>query len=326
MYLEEKEPKITIGFTAFNAAELIERAVHSALDQTWGSFEIVIVDDGSIDNTPEILLRLANKYDTIRIFRNKQNYGIAATRNRILEEAHGTFVAFFDDDDISLPNRVSDQYRRIVEYESNYANGQMVICHTARTQIYPGGKRILCGTMGEKEGKIAPNGLVVAERILLGIPLEDGYGACATCSQMGRLSTYRALNGFDTNLYRVDDTDFVIRLAKVGGHFVGISKPLVIQTMTKSSDKTLDQEYRDTLVLFEKHRDVMNRYGQYDFTCKWIEVKYEYYEARFGSFVKCLIRLFIQHPYWTLKRLLMAVPNIKQNTIFSRFRLGEDDK
>jgi glycosyltransferase involved in cell wall biosynthesis len=129
---------VTIGITAFNAASTIERAVRSALAQSWRPVEILIVDDGSEDATPEILAELRKEHPEIRLIRHDRNLGIAATRNRILAEARGELLAFFDDDDESLPERVEAQRRRILEYEREFADGAPVICHTARLQLYPG--------------------------------------------------------------------------------------------------------------------------------------------------------------------------------------------
>ena len=56
--------------------------------------------------------------------------------------------------------------------------------------------------------------------------MKDGYGACPTCCQMARTSTYQTVNGFDSKFRRSEDTEFCIRLAMNGGHFVGIKNLL----------------------------------------------------------------------------------------------------
>jgi glycosyltransferase involved in cell wall biosynthesis len=237
-------PLVTVGLTTFNSAETVERALRSALAQTWRPIEVVAVDDCSTDGTRELLDRLATQHPELRVFGNAVNSGVAVSRNRILAEARGEFVAFFDDDDESLPERIASQFARITAYEREFADGAPVICHTARRLIYARRKERIAPTMGQREGRRAPAGPAVARRILLGTHLEDGYGACPTSSQMARLSTYRALGGFDPELRRSEDTDFNIRLAAAGGHFVGIGRPLVIQTMTRTSEKSLAEEYR----------------------------------------------------------------------------------
>ncbi|MGD9501082.1 MAG: glycosyltransferase family 2 protein [Methyloceanibacter sp.] len=312
---------ITIGITAFNAAATIERAVRSALEQTWRPAEILIVDDCSEDATMAILTKLCREHPEIRLIRQEKNRGIAATRNRILAEAKGEFVAFFDDDDESLPERVEAQLRRIVAYERDFAHGAPVICHTARLQLYPDGSRRIAPTMGEREGHPAPAGPAVAERILLGKRLKDAYGACATCSQMARLSTYASVGGFDPALARSSDTDLNIRLALAGAHFPGIAQPLVLQTMTKTPEKSLGEEHRNTVVLLDKHRGFVEDAGGYEFSRRWIDAKQAWLEGRSFDFARQMATVMLLHPILSMSRLALALPNFERNRAFSRFHL-----
>ena len=197
-----------------------------------------------------------------------------------------------------------------------------MICHTARRLEYPDGSVRVERTMGQAEGRQAPAGIGVAHRILLGTPLPDAYGACPTCSQMARLSTYRLVMGFDASLRRGEDTDFNIRLAEVGGHFVGIDSPLVIQTMTKTSDKSLQDEYRNVRLLLEKHRVILEQEGKYEFSVKWLDVKQAWLERTTLKFVLRLLSLALTNPVLTLSRLYFALPNIGLNSAFSRFHAG----
>lgn len=152
----KKAPLVTIGITAYNAAKTIEHAVRSALEQRWRPIEIVVVDDCSHDATPKILAKIAELYREVRFFRQPTNQGVAETRNRILQHARGEFVAFFDDDDFSLPERVETQIKRLTKYERNFARGSLVICHTARLITYPDGSQCVEPTMGQRTDRVAP--------------------------------------------------------------------------------------------------------------------------------------------------------------------------
>ena len=315
-------PLVTCGVTAFNAAETIERAVLSALAQTWRPLEVVVVDDASTDATPRILAALTERHPEVRVFRIEHNSGVGAARNRILGEADGEFVAFFDDDDESLPDRVERQVQRITDYEREFAGGQPVVCHTARRVLYPDGNERIQGTMGEAEGAAAPAGVAVAHRVLMGTPLKDAYGACATCSQCARLSTYRTVGGFDPGLRRSEDTDFSIRLALKGGHFVGIAAPLVTQTMTRTSDKSLRLEHESLMRVLEKHRSVLDAEGQYDFCRAWAGAKQVWLEGRHAAFALRLLSLAAGHPFLTFRRLSQATPHVGLNMAFRRFHGG----
>lgn len=312
-------PLITIGLTTFNAEDTVERAVASVLAQEWRPIEVIVVDDCSSDRTPCILRELANAHPELRVYFTPRNCGVAVTRNRILEEARGEFLAFFDDDDESLPDRVAEQYKRIVCYEEKHLNGELVICHTARQLVYPNGETRIEPTMGQVIGARAPAGVAVAQRILMGTPLKEGNGSCPTCSQMARLSTYRVVGGFDPMLRRGEDTDINIRIAMAGGHFVGISNPLVIQYMTKTSDKSLQEEYRNNLILLEKHKFILEAEGQYAFCRKWLDVKFSWLEGRYFGCIRNLLLLFLRYPCITARRLKSALPNFGLNQTFGRF-------
>ena len=319
------KPLITIGITAYNAEESIERCLLSALSQTWKPLEFVIVDDCSEDQTLDVVNRILKRSSNIKVLRNSKNSGVANARNLILKEANGEFVIFFDDDDVSLPNRVSSQYKRIVDYEKQFANGAPVICHTNRRIIYPNNHERTEPTMGLKLDKQAPFGSPVAERILMGTPLEDAYGSCPTCCQMGRASTYRQLSGFDPSLRRGEDTDFNIRLAMVGGHFVGVDETLVIQKMTKTREKNLHDEFNYWRLIIEKHRPIFESKGQFAFSIAWLDIKENWLERRWITFLLYLLKIFIKHPTMTLHRLYFSLPNIGLNSQFSRFHVSKPE-
>ena len=314
-------PLITIGITAYNAQDSIERAIKSALSQTYPHIKIVIVDDASTDDTAKICENFAQENANIHFFNNEENLGVAGTRNRIIDEASGEFICFFDDDDESLPERVQAQYEHIISYEKAFANGMPVICHTARLQIHPDGKNHNETTVGTNLNHIAPNGKAFAQRILMGRPVAHGHGSTATCSQMARTEIYRNYR-FDNDFTRAEDTDFNVRLALAGAHFPGISKPLVKQNMSYGTEKTLQKEYEMTLQLYDKHKSFIEAKDNYDFVCKWLDVKYEYLKGHKSTFVNSLFKIFMKYPIRSFQRLVWASPSLRLNMRQSKFHIN----
>ena len=92
-------PLITVIIPAFNAQASIERAVKSALDQTYGSVELIVVNDCSSDNTPLLLQNLKKEVRNLRVISNKFNKGAAAARNQGIDAAKGEWITFLDADD-----------------------------------------------------------------------------------------------------------------------------------------------------------------------------------------------------------------------------------
>ena len=92
-------PLITVIIPAFNVQASIERAVKSVLDQTYGSVELIVVNDCSSDNTPLLLQRLKKEARNLRVIDNKFNKGAAASRNQGIDAAKGEWITFLDADD-----------------------------------------------------------------------------------------------------------------------------------------------------------------------------------------------------------------------------------
>ena len=98
-------PLITIGITCFNSLRTISSAINSALVQDWVNTEIIIVDDCSVDGTPDFIN--SNFFNCkITLLINKENKGVAFCRNQIIDHANGSYITFFDDDDISDPKEL----------------------------------------------------------------------------------------------------------------------------------------------------------------------------------------------------------------------------
>ena len=107
------EPVFTVVIPTYNLPRLCAAAVFSALAQTEEDFELIVVDDGSTDETPKILPR-ACADPRCRYVRMEKNSGQHACRNRAIREARGTFVTFLDHDDLYLPRRL-EAFRQAAE-------------------------------------------------------------------------------------------------------------------------------------------------------------------------------------------------------------------
>jgi len=97
---------VSILIPCYNAEKYLEETLNSALSQTWQNIEIIVVDDGSIDNSLSIAKRFAsNKVKVI----SQENRGASAARNRALKEAQGDFIQYLDADDLLNPIKIEDQ-------------------------------------------------------------------------------------------------------------------------------------------------------------------------------------------------------------------------
>jgi glycosyltransferase involved in cell wall biosynthesis len=98
---------ISVIIPTYNRANLILRAIDSVLNQSYKNFELIIVDDGSTDNTHEVLTPLIQT-DKIKYFK-RQNCGVSASRNFGVSQSLGNYITFLDSDDEWLPHKLQDQ-------------------------------------------------------------------------------------------------------------------------------------------------------------------------------------------------------------------------
>jgi len=100
-------PILTVAMPTYNAEKHIGEAINSVLNQTFEDFELLIINDGSLDHTLEIIS--SYKDTRIRLIDLEKNKGIAHCRNLALQEARGEFIAWTDSDDLNEPTRFEKQ-------------------------------------------------------------------------------------------------------------------------------------------------------------------------------------------------------------------------
>ena len=204
---------VSIIIPTFNRGGTIVRAVDSALGQTSKGCEVIVLDDGSTDDTA---LRLRPYSDRIR-YVHQDNEGVAAARNRALQIATGDWVAFLDSDDIWLPDKLEKQFSALSAMGSDFG-----ACFT--DHIYVGGP---CFTDQTCVGSSTATGSVLEQ---LGLKTSAKFGELRDSvhyivrrgdqprpimiqSLLIRHSLIRELGGFDESLVLAEDTDFILRLS-----------------------------------------------------------------------------------------------------------------
>jgi glycosyltransferase involved in cell wall biosynthesis len=104
---------VSILIPAYNAERFVGAALQSALDQTWPSTEIILVDDGSKDQT----FAVAKRYESVKVkILRQENCGAAAARNAALREAQGDFLQYLDADDLLSPDKIREQILLLQEH------------------------------------------------------------------------------------------------------------------------------------------------------------------------------------------------------------------
>jgi glycosyltransferase involved in cell wall biosynthesis len=207
-------PRVSVLIAAFNAAAFIEATLESALGQTFGDFEVLVIDDGSRDDTADVVRRVAASDPRLRLI-VQENRGLSGTRNRGIAEAHGSLIAFLDHDDLWHPEKLALQVA-LLDARPRTA---VVSCHSALIDT-----EHRC--LGWRFGGDA-NGDVYAEMLVWDIV----SGGSVT---LVRRDALEAVGPFDETLLIREDWDMWIRLAR-RYEFATVPRVLVGYTRSAAS-------------------------------------------------------------------------------------------
>ena len=185
----EAKIQVSVIIPTYNRGWTIGEAVDSVLAQDYRDFELIVVDDGSTDNTPEILDAYRG---TIKVFR-QENQGVSAARNRGIDEASGGFIAFLDSDDLWLPQKLSRQ----VEFFNTTPDA--LICQTEEVWIRNGVR------VNPKKRHKKPSGMI----------FEPSLALClvSPSAVMMRRSLLEIVGNFDETLPACEDYDLWLRIS-----------------------------------------------------------------------------------------------------------------
>lgn len=134
--------EVSIGIPVYNSADYIEKTMLSALSQTFGDIEFLIVDDCGTDGSIDIVYKFQQQHprgNALRILHNESNCGVGFSRNRIIDEAQGHFLYFLDSDDLIEPDTIQKLYDAIVTNNAQVAYGSYEIVdeiNNGNTQVY----------------------------------------------------------------------------------------------------------------------------------------------------------------------------------------------
>jgi glycosyltransferase involved in cell wall biosynthesis len=199
-------PTLSAIMIVYNGAHFIESAIRSVLEQTYSDFELLILNDGSTDKTEEVILSMASLDSRIRYLKNDTNMGLSYSRNKIIRNANGNYIAVTDSDDISISTRFEKQMNFLL------ANSSMAVLGSAVTLMNDKGELfdIWHYPIEHKE-------------------IEEGLKtACviANPASIFKKDVFTEVNGYNEQLTICEDWDFFVRAAKIFSCH-NLSEPLI---------------------------------------------------------------------------------------------------
>lgn len=212
--------KVSIVLPTYNGAEFIDQSIQSVINQTYQSWELIIVDDCSTDSTPEIIREYSNSDNRIRIIRNNNNLKLPASLNVGFSKATGVYYTWTSDDNIFD----SDALEVMVEAFSNNPRADLVYCDVRRIDDTGHPAKA-------KQFSTSPQFLYL-------------YNVIQACF-LYRSTVHEELGGYDPSLFLVEDYDFWLRAFRKH-QFIHIKGPHYSYRMhAKSLSSTRELEIRN---------------------------------------------------------------------------------
>ena len=196
-------PRVSVVIPTYNRANFIGPAIRSALDQSYQDFEIVVVDDGSTDNTADVVRPFASDK---MVYSAQPNGGRSTARNHALALARGEYIAFLDSDDEFLPGRLERQVAILDAHQDfGMVYGSAIVVDEKGTELYK----------VDKDGnrhlyyEATASGWIY-DQVAFYLPV-----TVILPSVMLRRTIVEQVGGFDERMHRFEDTDYWRRISKV---------------------------------------------------------------------------------------------------------------
>lgn len=246
------EPKVSIVIIAYNEERFIKDAIESALNQTYENIEVILVDDGSKDNT----LAIAKQFESrIKVISQKNSGNCSFPRNAGLAIATGEYVSFLDGDDILLPNKISAQVAVLERYPeaalvvSNYCNFKEAVEQSDHFSN--------CPKLSAEFARGGSDVILLAAGVSADIMLEENFTIAS--SPLFRVDRVRMLGGFSAELYACEDYHLNYRLGMMFPMVVDkqvlFNRRLHDANMSSNSLKMSKFYYLSRLFLFKSEID-----------------------------------------------------------------------
>jgi glycosyltransferase involved in cell wall biosynthesis len=204
MTQRSKKPLVSVIIPTYNRGWIVQEAVDSVLDQDFYEYELIVVDDGSNDNTQEILATYGERITVLK----QSNQGVSAARNSGIASASGQLIAFLDSDDLWLPGKLSSQAKFFKE------NADAVINQTQEIWVRNGAR------VNPKKRHHKFSGMIFERSLALCL--------VSPSAVMIRKSLFDSVGVFDEHLPACEDYDLWLRIScRYPVHLIDI--PLIIK-------------------------------------------------------------------------------------------------
>ena len=303
----QKEPLVTCAFSTYNASETIEYAIESAFNQTYKNKEYLIIDDFSNDNTLQIISEInKKKNNVINIVKNSENRGIGEVRNQLIKISNGIFIAFFDHDDYSHPDRIKEQIKSIQRFEKkhNIKSKNSPLCYANRKIIFAPNKYLICKSIFYDTNKYSNKDGALALLSAKKMPKFNFSGSTATCTLCARKKSLEFIGGFNNELRRYEDLDLAIKALLKKTSLISVQEILIDQFFKNQNYKKNSEIYE--LKMIKLHKKFLQENNLYDFSFNFAKMKHHFLNFNLLYFFKNLLYLQYNYPINFTKKVISS--------------------
>lgn len=323
---------VSIIIPVYNAEKYLSACVQSALSQTYKNIEIICVDDGSTDSSPEILKKFASDNPSIKIITQK-NAGGGAARNKGLDNASGKYVYFFDSDDIAASDLIEKALARAVECDADLVafHGYTFVNDDVSTKKFKSGynKNIITNSESVVSYKDCPGTILSLVNVVPWNKLIRRDFLIQNNIRFLNLTTaddvtFSALcNAYAEKIAFVDNALLYYRVGRSGTVSTNSANILNVRSAVESTEKRVAElPYANEIISSVRNFVVQNLcFGflsySVDFTLPQVKEFYEYIHSRFGD----SLLAGLEADELTDKRLFPLYQSIKKHTYDEMFKI-----
>lgn len=269
-----KKPLVSVYIPTHNRAELLSNAVKSVINQTYKNIEIIICNDGSGDNTDDVVNKLQKEYKDIPFvyLKNDSPMGACFSRNRCIAAASGYYLTGLDDDDYFLPNRIESLIK---------------VCNERKIDL-------VCSNLIFKDGNKLKRGKNNSGVIT---SIDMGYENLVGNQLLTRLSYFEDVGGFDTNFPAWQDYDLWYRIIMKFGPCIKTNEATYVMDVENDRKRisTSSKAHIGYRSFIEKHSETLSE------------------EMKSSLFIRDLINMNKKIPLKTLLSSGRKVASFKHN-------------
>lgn len=238
--------KISVYITSYNQKDYLKEAIDSVLNQTFKPFEILIVDDCSMDGSRELIRSYAKEYDFIKFVLHERNRGVSGVRISALSNISGDYVTYVDGDDIYLPHKLETEVKLL-------SKGEYDLTFTNNIYVNPDDVGDIKWIWASNSSSMPSPGNMFIETLTRRFPRESLFRM-----ELVKMDLLRKTGFHDEKLKIYEDYDLRIRLARIAKINYSLEPTTKIRISKNGLSKSsLHLHYESFNYIFDKYQDLV---------------------------------------------------------------------